>query len=166
MISFVSSILVLICTNIVVVNGRFEIDIIMWALGTQSKTGWATRLDLIDHSFLWIDKCPHLMLAQVVYQLAWRVGSSWWITRLLSMTWKTFLVAWETYIVNSTSLAHILPSSFIQLVPSCAAPWAWILLINSTIFLSECVYFGYRCVLMRHLYIPNAQDKRIHLGAL
>ena len=53
------------------------------------------------------------------------------------MTCKIFLVVWETFIVNSTSWVHVLPSSFIQQVPSCAAPRAWILLIDSTIFLSE-----------------------------
>ena len=73
------------------------------------------------------------LLAHVVYLLAWRVGSSWRIT------WKIFLVPCETFIVNSTSWAHVLPSSFIQQVTSCAAPRAWILLIDSTMFLSECM---------------------------
>ncbi len=50
------------------------------------------------------------------------------------MTWKIFLVVWETFIVNSTSWAHVLPSSFIQQIPSCAATRAWILLIDWTIF--------------------------------
>ncbi len=50
------------------------------------------------------------------------------------MTWKIFLVVWETFIVNSTSWAHVLPSSFIKQVASCASPRAWILLIDSTIF--------------------------------
>ncbi len=47
---------------------------------------------------------------------------------------EIFLVAWETFIVNSTSWGHVLPSLFIQQVPSCAAMRAWILLIDSTIF--------------------------------
>ena len=37
-------------------------------------------------------------------------------------------------VVYSTSWAHVLPSSFIQQVPPFAAPWAWILLIDSTNF--------------------------------
>ena len=34
---------------------------------------------------------------------------------------------------------HVLSSSFIQQVPPCAAPRAWILLTDSTIFLSGCI---------------------------
>ncbi len=35
---------------------------------------------------------------------------------------------------------NVLPYWFIQQVPSCATPWAWILLIDSTFHLSECIY--------------------------
>ena len=58
------------------------------------------------------------------------------------MTRKSFLVVWDTYIVNATSWAHVLPSSFIQQLPSCAAPRAWILLIDLTYFLIR-VYVVY-----------------------
>ncbi len=45
--------------------------------------------------------------------------------------------AWTGWVDNKSS-SHDLPFLFIQPVPSCAALWALILLIDSTILLSEC----------------------------
>ena len=77
----------------------------------------------------------HFMLAWIVCLLACTGSSTWWITRLQSMTWKTFLVTGESLIVNSTSPAHVLPSSFIQQVLYYAAPWVWNCLVDSIFFL-------------------------------
>ena len=55
------------------------------------------------------------------------------------MTWRTFLVSRKTFLFNSTSSAHVLPSLFIQQGLSSAAPWAGNPLLDSMIYYSECI---------------------------
>ncbi len=85
--------------------------------------------------------------------------------KVISMTWKTFLVMWKRFIVNSTSSAHVLPSLFNQQVLYYATLWAWNRLVHSMIFYSECrepvdmrnffpfTIFSWKC--MRMLWGPR-----------
>ena len=77
------------------------------------------------------------------------------------MIWKFFLVAWEIYIVNATSWAHVLPSPFIQQVPPRAAPRAWILLIDSAIFCQSVVWDTHIClsITMQHSQLNKKMTK-------
>ena len=140
-----------------------------------------TRIDLMNELFSFFPMNrqgkDHLTLALIVYLLAWRVFSIWWITRLSSRTWQTFLVAWDTYIVNSTSWAHVLPSSFIQQVPSCTAPSAFSWLIQqffcqSVSLVPKCICAGLRrqsvcyVIVLHSLHLCCAAACRLHLNTL